>query len=136
MAKIAYQVSLAIPNGPKVGLAGDVEGDTYSKSEIEVPAQTPGPPATPGELTLTLDAGAAEKIVLLLISTDKNAYSDDLEFKLDSAATKTYTLSAPFLVLGAAAAQMLDTALGTLEFTNKTTQPVKIEILVGRNASA
>lgn len=139
MTKIAYQVSLAIPNGPQVSLLGEVEGDTYSKSEIEVPAITG---TTAGTITLNIQAGAPSNIVLLLISTDKGSYSDDdkkLKFKIKKDATDTTAteilLKAPFLVLGAAATSLLDaSSVAIIEFTNESKNPARIEILVGRDA--
>ncbi len=130
MTTIAYQVSLAIPKGPQVSLLGEVEGDTYSKSEIEVPAN--------GTRTLNLQAGAPSKIALLLISTDKGSYSSKLTFKIkenDAANASEIPLQAPFLVLGAAATQLLgNDSVAIIEFTNNSAMPAKLEILVGRTA--
>ncbi|MCC7173988.1 MAG: hypothetical protein IT159_02235 [Bryobacterales bacterium] len=131
MAKIAYQMTLTIPGGPQVNVSGNVNGDTYSKTDVEVPAQAGG---TPGAKSVSVSAGAADKVVLLAITTDKGSYSEDVEFKLDSGAQDTLHLVAPFVVVGSAAAQLIRTDPNTMVFTNKTAVPVKIEILMARNA--
>ncbi len=130
MAKISYQMILTVPGGPQANVSGDVTGDTYSKSDVEVPAQAAG---VPGTKSVNIAAGDSEKIVLMAITTDKDSYSKDVEFKLDAAAT-ALQLVAPFVVVGSAATQLLTTDPNTLVFTNKTAKAVKVEILTARNA--
>lgn len=131
MAKISYQMTVTVPGGPQANVSGDIMGDTYSKSDVEVPAQVG---AAAGTKSVNLAAGEADKIVLLAITTDKDSYSKDVEFKLDAAAP-ALTLVAPFVVVGSAAAQLITTDPDTLVFTNRTAKAVKIEILTARNAA-
>jgi hypothetical protein len=133
MAKISYQMIVTVPGGPQANVAGDVEGDTYSKSEVEVPAQAG---STPGTKSVNIAAGGSDKIVLLAITTDKDSYSKDVEFRLDAAAPTAFKLLAPFVVIGSAAAQLIATDPNILVFTNKTAKIVKVEILTARNAVA
>ncbi len=131
MAKISYQIILTVPGGPQANVLGDVAGDTYSKSDVEVPAQAG---SVAGTKSVNIAAGDSEKIVLMAITTDKDSYSRDVEFKLDAGATATYQLLAPFVVVGSAATQLITTDPNTLVFTNKTAKAVKVEILMARNA--
>jgi hypothetical protein len=89
----------------------------------------------PGSASIALSAGDAKKIVAMAVTTDKDSYSKDVEFKLDAQGT-ALKLEAPFIVVGSAATQLITTDPDTLVFTNKTAKSVKIEILVARNAVA
>jgi hypothetical protein len=131
MAKISYQMILTVPGGPQANVSGDVTGDTYAKSDLEVPAQAGG---VAGTKSINIAAGDPGKIVLMAITTDKDSYSKDVEFKLDAGAATTFQLVAPFVVVGSAAAQLITTDPETLVFTNKTAKAVKVEILTARNA--
>ena len=122
---IVYTVSVAVPNGPTLGLHQSLTVDAFDKIAVTVPDQTTS-------MTVELQPGGTNQVHFLLVTADQ--YLAGLAYKVNTA-TASNNLDGPLVLIGPGAVGLLNTAPAKLVFSNSTGQDVKIEILIGRDAT-
>lgn len=101
------------------------EIEAYDKIEVSIEAET-------ADKEVEIQPGGAGRIQFLLIKSD--TYSEDLTYKVNEL-TKIIKLDALQVFIGNGAVELLTEPPEKLVFTNDLTNPVSIEILVGRMAT-
>ncbi len=122
---IVYTVSVAIPNGPTLGLHQSLTVDAFDKIAVAVPDATTN-------MNVELQPGGANQVHFLMVASDQ--YLSGLTYKIN-AATASHNLDGPLVLIGPGAVGLLNTAPARLVFSNTTGQDVKVDILIGRDAT-
>lgn len=127
--KIEYRFGASVQGGPSVNVKqGPIEVEAYDVVSATLPPESGG---TPSDTTVEVQpAGAAGAVLLFVITSD--AYGDGVTY--DVGTTET-ALNGPLLLVGSGAVTLLGaTPPETLTFHNATTNPVQVQVLVGRQA--
>lgn len=121
---INWSLNIAVTGGPRLGLVNQppIAIDAYDVVTTTLAANATG-------VSVDLQpSGAAGDVVLLTMSSD--AYDPTLTYDPGGGAQK---LDAPLLLVGAGAIALLGaTPPKSLTFDNGLSQPVNVQILVGR----
>ena len=127
---VTWKLNLEIQSGPKAEIANTVQVDAYDRIQVTVPDTTASPAAT----TIDIQPGAAGKVKVLLIQS--NRYGDDLTFQVHDNTTDEIALNDAIFLAGKGGIELLEgtTTLDKLLVTNTTGQPAVLEIVVGRTA--
>ncbi|MBN1514837.1 MAG: hypothetical protein JXB13_22690 [Phycisphaerae bacterium] len=132
--KIAWALNVSIEGGPHYTLAEPTpEVFAYDVIRCEVPAVAGG---QNGKQTVAIQPDKLAKSVLFLtISAD--TYDDGLIYTVDDDSSPERRLDAPHVFLGAGAVALLaDPPPQKLAFQSKLSNPVKVQIVIGRKAGA
>ncbi len=136
MALINVTTSVQIEGGPQQSFNRAIAVEAYDRIEAIVPAATPAPdpadPPIPGAATVQVQPGAAAQVQFLLMTASQ--YGDHLTYSLTGGVTDV-ALDAPQIFLGPAAVGLLDAAPESLDFSNASSDPATVVILVGRDAT-
>ncbi len=127
--KIEYRFGASIPGGPSVNVKqGPIEVGAYDVVSATLPPEKGGKPS---DTTVEVQpAGKAGAVLLFVISAD--TYADGVTYDVDG---KGRALNGPLLLVGSGAVTLLGpTPPETLTFHNATTNPVQVQVLVGRQA--
>ncbi|MCX6028836.1 MAG: hypothetical protein NT169_05990 [Chloroflexi bacterium] len=128
--KMTWALNLQVAGGPKLAVTQLLEVEAYDKVVVEVNAGD-----TDKEVNV-LPGGAGLAQFICITLTDPKKYSDQLTYKVNSAASPTViALDAPHLFLGKGAVKLLDAAPSKLFFSSTLTEDVTVQILVGRDAT-
>ena len=122
---INWSLNVQVIGGPKVMASDTKEIEAYDKIEVTIEAET-------ADKEVEIQPGGAGRIQFLLIKSD--TYSEDLTYKVNEL-TKIIKLDALQVFIGNGAVELLTEPPEKLVFTNDLTNPVSIEILVGRMAT-
>ena len=122
---INWSLNVQVIGGPKVMASDTKEIEAYDKIEVSIEAET-------ADKEVEIQPGGAGRIQFLLIKSD--TYSEDLTYKVNEL-TKIIKLDALQVFIGNGAVELLTEPPEKLVFTNDLTNPVSIEILVGRMAT-
>lgn len=123
--RINWNLNAQIIGGPKIIASDSKEIEAYDKIDITVGAE-----AT--DIEVDIQPGGAGKVQFLLIKSE--IYSKDLTYKVNSL-TDSIKLDALQVFIGTGAVELLNEPPEKLVFSNGLTDPVSIEILVGRMAT-
>lgn len=122
--KISWSFSAQVTGGPSIKASADLTVDAYDKIEATIPQGG-------ADTTVEVQPGTAGVKFLLITAT---AY-EDLVYKVGSGTTEV-TLDAAHVLLGEGAISLLEAYPTSLVFKNSsTTADVKVNILVGRDAT-
>lgn len=136
MALIKVTTSVQIEGGPQQSFNRAIAIEAYDRIEAIVPAATPAPdladPPIPGAATVQVQPGVAAQVQFLLMTASQ--YSDQLTYSLTGGVTDV-DLDAPQIFLGPGAVELLKVAPQSLNFSNSSSDPVTVVILVGRDAT-
>jgi hypothetical protein len=120
--KLNWSYAVQAEGGPLIAGAGTLEVDAYVKLSVMIPAgetkEVEILPAPGGPLQLLVIAAAKPSI--------------DLSYELDGDAVP---LDGPHVLIGPGAVRLCAAAIGTLAFTNDTSEEARIDILAGRDAT-
>ena len=122
---INWSLNAQVSGGPKVMASDTKEIEAYDKIEVTIEAET-------ADKEVEIQPGGAGRVQFLLIKSD--TYSEDLTYKVNEL-TKIIKLDALQVFIGNGAVELLTEPPEKLVFTNDLTNPVSIEILVGRMAT-
>lgn len=122
---INWSLNVQVIGGPKVMASDTKEIEAYDKIEVSIEAET-------ADKEVEIQPGGAGRVQFLLIKSD--TYSEDLTYKVNEL-TKIIKLDALQVFIGNGAVELLTEPPEKLVFTNDLTNPVSIEILVGRMAT-
>ena len=122
---INWSLNAQVSGGPKVMASDTKEIEAYDKIKVTIEAETT-------DKDVEIQPGGAGKVQFLLIKSD--TYSEDLTYKVNEL-TKIIKLDALQVFIGNGAVELLTEPPEKLVFTNDLTNPVSIEILVGRMAT-
>lgn len=122
---INWSLNVQVIGGPKVMASDTKEIEAYDKIEVTIEAET-------ADKEVEIQPGGAGRVQFLLIKSD--TYSEDLTYKVNEL-TKIIKLDALQVFIGNGAVELLTEPPEKLVFTNDLTNPVSIEILVGRMAT-
>lgn len=122
---INWSLNVQVIGGPKVMASDTKEIEAYDKIEVTIEAET-------ADKEVEIQPGEAGRVQFLLIKSD--TYSEDLTYKVNDL-TKIIKLDALQVFIGNGAVELLTEPPEKLVFTNDLTNPVSIEILVGRMAT-
>ena len=120
---ISGVLTIRIVDGPQVSVPYQLEVEAYDKIDIELPATNPS--------TATVKIQPGDQAQLLLITS--SLYNADLTYKVDGSGSPI-PLDGPLFLVGEGAVSLLGATQQEFKFTNKTSEPASITILVGRNA--
>lgn len=123
MEKIDWSLNVQVAGGPKTTIARTHEVDAYDKIQVTVPENASS--------VVAVQPGDADKIRFLLITADKHSAKVTYSVK---DGVSDIALSAPHLLAGEGAVNLLGGPPCELTFTNREGAAVLIEILVGRLA--
>jgi hypothetical protein len=130
MPEIKWNVRIQVTGGPAITRAGSVPADAYDLIELTVPA---------GEANTEVQVVPAEAGVtfLLVAVTPGGDEPVDATFRVNADDADEHAIDAPvMLLMGKGPVGLLGAVPQTLFFTNKSqTQPVDLELLVGRDAT-
>ena len=122
---INWSLNVQVIGGPKIMASDTKEIEAYDKIEVTIEAET-------ADKEVEIQPGGAGRVQFLLIKSD--TYSEDLTYKVNEL-TKIIKLDALQVFIGNGAVELLTEPPEKLVFTNDLTNPVSIEILVGRMAT-
>ena len=120
--QINWTLNVQVVDGPKVSASDMVKVDAYDKMEAVIPAG--------GSATVAVQPGMGAQ--LLIITADSY---EDLTYEVDGSGT-TLTLDGALVLFGAGAVSLLGSTQNQFAFTNGGAEDVKVDILVGRNATS
>jgi hypothetical protein len=123
--KIKWAVHLDVAAGPKLSASDVLEVEAYDKVAVTLEAGAE-------DVDVELQPGGAGQVTLLMIRASK--YDPDITFSADGGTT-TVPLDAPLVLIGAGAVGLLAEAPQLLQWGNDTGDPVRIDILIGRDAT-
>ncbi len=147
MALINVTTSVQIQGGPQQSFSRAIDVEAYGRIEATVPAAA----SAAGVVTVEVQpSGDVTQVQFLLITASQ--YGDQLTYSaagLDGEATSEatseanggnggvadVTLDAPQLFLGPAAVGLLQVAPQSITFSNSSSDPITVVILVGRDAT-
>lgn len=125
--KIVLRTNVAVAGGPTLQVNWPAEVEVVTKCAVEVPDD----PAA-FDVSLPLDSGNDVELFVLTC----NEYDAGLTYTVDGAGgAADLKVDGPHVLIGTGATGLLGTAPTKLTFTNSTGKPVKIDILVGRQAT-
>jgi hypothetical protein len=124
--KINYSLSFQVVGGTTVPVAGTIESEAYEKIQVNIPAGSTN-------LNVNLQPTGTKLAQFLLIKASK--YSTDLSYKVNADTGTAIVLDGPHVFVGNGAVAILDTAPAKLLFSNKLTEDVTVDILLGRDAT-
>jgi hypothetical protein len=124
--KINYSLSFQVVGGTTVPVAGNIESEAYEKIQVSIPAA-----AT--DVVTNIQPAGTKLAQFLLIKASK--YGKDLTYKVNADTGTAITLDGPHVFIGNGAVAILDSAPTKLLFTNKLTEDVTVDILLGRDAT-
>ena len=130
--RLSWKLSLGVQSGPSSEVVNAVDVDAYDHIAVGVPDTSAAPAAT----TVDLQPGAAGKVQLLFIRSDK--YGDNLKFKVHDNSATEHALNDTLFLPGAGALSLVETLAAPLDkllVTNTTGQDVVLEIIIGRKAT-
>jgi hypothetical protein len=122
---INWSVTFDAVLGPRIAEAGTQAVEAYDKISVQLEAA-----ATDVDVDVQPSATAGDVQLLVITASSYEAaatYSPD-------AGTTDFTLDGPVVLIGGGAVSLLADPPQTLRFANPDTDPVDIEILVGRQA--
>jgi hypothetical protein len=122
---IKWSVTFDAVLGPRVAEAGELVVDAYDKLSVQLAGN-----ATDIDVDVQPSATGGEVELLVLKAS---SYGQGVTFSAD-AGTTTLALDGPVVLIGTGAVALLAAAPQSLRFSNPATDPVDIEILVGRQA--
>ena len=122
---INWSLNVQVIGGPKIMASDTKEIEAYDKIEVTIEAET-------ADKEVEIQPGGAGRVQFLLIKSD--TYSEDLTYKVNELTT-IIKLDALQVFIGNGAVELLTEPPEKLVFTNDLTNPVSIEILVGRMAT-
>jgi hypothetical protein len=148
--EISLNVSVEIPNGPRVNYADPIAADTYDILDILIPAATPAAPAAPepggGEdaeeeeeeeaaaaptpSTVTARVAPANSAGRLVVIQPSTLHRD---LVLENGANDIH-LDHPLILVGDAVGALQ--SIQEMTFRNGTAEAIRVTIIVGRNAVA
>ncbi|MBN1569754.1 MAG: hypothetical protein JXA73_18055 [Acidobacteria bacterium] len=127
MTTTVYETfAVQVAGGPALSYSNKVEVEGIDLIEVEVPDKN----TAGGKATVNVQPGNSG-VQLLAIKLPEKA---SLQYKVDGGTDQT--LDQPLLLLGEGAVKLLGSTQKQFKFTNSDTNPVKIQILVGRKATA
>lgn len=127
--KIEYRFGASIQGGPSVNVKqSPIEVGAYDVVSATLPPENGG---TPSDTTVEVQpAGTAGSVLLFVISAD--TYDDGVTYDVGGTGR---ALNGPLMLVGSGAVTLLGaTPPETLTFHNATTNPVQVQVLVGRQA--
>jgi hypothetical protein len=104
-----------------------IDAEAYDRIDVALPAKTNGDTVK----VVDVQPGDAGQVQLLLITASQ--YQPALTYTVD--ARPPVELDAPQLLVGKGAVGLLGGAVNAIEFTNANAQDIKVQILVGRDAT-
>ncbi len=123
---IVFDINISVSAGPALELSQKLTVDAYDKFDVAVPNGTTA-------LAVKLVPSGAGNVSFVLVSPAMDQLSDNLTYKVN-AATTTYSLNGPHLLIGAGATALLDSDPTLLTFANSSGKDAEITILIGRKA--
>lgn len=129
---ISWKLNLEVQPGPNIVVTNAVQADAYDRIEVKVPDSTAAPLAT----TVDVQPGAAGKVKLLLIRSNK--YGNNLKYKVHDNTTPERVLNDALFLVGAGSLDLLEDPAAPLDkllITNTTGQDAVLEIIIGRSAT-
>lgn len=129
--QISWKLNVEIPSGPVIAITNTVQVDAYDRLEVKIPDTTMTPAAT----TVDVQPGAAGRIKLLLIRS--NRYGNNLKYRVHDNSTPERVLNDALFLVGAGSLDLLEDSAAPLDkllVTNTTGSDVILEIIVGRSA--
>lgn len=138
MATINLALNVQVVGGPTVLISKSKSVQAYDKIEVVIEAGSDGK-------SVEVQPGDADHVSFLLIkSSVYSSEESDLTYRVSDGtsdfpdstqpAKPPIALDEPHLYFGLGAVSVFGLAPKTLKFTNSTTTPAAIEILVGRDA--
>lgn len=124
--KIVLRTNVAVAGGPTLQVNWPAEVEVVTKCAVEVPADS-----SAFDVSLPLDSGNDVELFVLTC----NEYDAGLTYTVDGGGAVDLKVDGPHVLIGTGATGLLGTAPTKLTFTNNTDNPVKIDILVGRQAT-
>jgi len=126
--RIAYQATVAVPNGPSISSSRSVEVEAFDLVEVELAAGA-------ADVEVEVQPGAAGQVKFLAVTSTR--YGPEISYKVNSAsATETHSLDQPHVLAGEGAVSMLDAAPEKLFMSNASTDTdVTVQVLAGRDAT-
>jgi hypothetical protein len=129
---INWSVTFDAVLGPRIAEAGTLAVGAYDKVSVQLPAAK----TDAVEVEVQPSSGAGEVQLLVITASSYEApeatYSPDSPDPDADPIPIPFTLDGPVVLIGAGAVRLLSELPKTLWFTNPGTDPVDIEILVGR----
>jgi hypothetical protein len=122
---INWSVTFDAVLGPRIAASGTQTIDAYDKVSIQLDAE-----AVDVDVDVQPSTTAGE-VQLLVITA--SSYEAEVTFSAD-AGTSEFTLDGPVVLIGAGAVGLLAEPPQSLRFANPDTDPVDIDVLVGRQA--
>ncbi len=128
---VNWTVSVQVPAGPRLSQSGAFSVDAYDKVDVSVAAGQ-------SDVAVELQPGGAGQVHVLVVATDQP--SGDLSYKVNATTADSISFDQPVhAFMGAGPVGLLcaaDEGPNTLYFTNAGGQAAKIQVLVGRKATA
>ncbi len=123
---IYHTFTVQAANGPTLSYSSTLEVEGYDIIQVEVPKKE----TADGKATVNVQPSASGVQILAIKLPEKTS----LKYTVDGGAE--HTLDKPLLLLGEGAVKLLGATQKQFEFTNSDTNPVKIQIMVARKATA
>jgi hypothetical protein len=122
---INWSVTFDAVLGPSIAASGTQTLSAYDKISIPLDAAA-------ADIDVDVQPSATAGDVQLLVITS-SSYEAEVTFSADAGTTE-FTLDGPVVLIGAGGVGLLGAPPQTLRFANPDTEPVGIDILVGRQA--
>jgi hypothetical protein len=128
MATINLALNVQVVGGPKVLISKSKSVQAYDKIEVAI---------EPDGVVKSVEVQPGDAADVSFLMIQSSIYSLDLKYVVSDQLVDSPTaiaLDEPHLYFGKGAISALGKSPKTLKFTNSTTTPAAIEILVGRDA--
>lgn len=128
---IAWKLNVAVPSGPTLNIASAVPVDAYDLITVTVPHTTATPP---DEIEVDVQPSAADQVRLLVVRSTQ--YGDNLKYKVHATGNPERVLNDTLFLVGTGSMELLGADPDKVFFINTLGSEVKIEIIVGRQATS